>query len=93
MQDGRMEIAVLRERGELGFWGRARAFFGIMRLFLRGSKCGSKRLLRLYGDSVSFRTDEGVVWDLDGEKGNAGDTEIQLLREHVTMFVPKNKKI
>lgn len=93
MRDGRMEIAVLRERGALGFWGRFRAFFGIVRLFLFGAKRESKHLLRMNGDAVSIRTDRGVVWDLDGEKGNSGDVEIRLLPKHVTMFVPKNKKI
>lgn len=93
MQDGSMEIAILRERGNLGFWGRVRAFFGIVRLFILGSKCESKHLLRLNGDSVSIKAGEGVVWDLDGEKGDSGNIEIRLLSKHVTMFVPKNKKI
>ncbi|MDE6412113.1 MAG: YegS/Rv2252/BmrU family lipid kinase [Clostridia bacterium] len=93
MQDGKMEIAVLRERGDLNFWGRARAFFGIIRLFLRGPKCESKHLLRLRGDKVSIKAEEDVVWDLDGEKGDSGNVEIQLLSKRVTMFVPKNKKI
>lgn len=93
MRDGKMEIAVLRERGNLNFWGRARAFFGIVRLFLLGPKCESKHLLRFRGDRVFIKADEGVVWDLDGEKGDSGNVEIQLLPKRVTMFVPKNKKI
>lgn len=93
MKDGRLEIAFLRERENLGFWGRARACFGIIRLFLLGSKCESRHLVRLFGDSVSVRTDEQIVWDLDGEKGDTGNIEIRLLPKRVTMFVPKNKKI
>ena len=93
MQDGRMEIAVLRERENLGFWGRLRAFLGMVRLFLFGCKRESKHLLRLYGDSVFVKAENNVVWDLDGEKGDAGNIEITLLKKHVTMFVPKNKKI
>ena len=93
MQDGSMEIAVLRARGELGFWGRVRAFFGIVRLFLFGRKRGSKHLLRFSGDSVMIKAGENVVWDLDGEKGDVGNISIRLLEKHVTMFVPKNKKI
>ena len=93
MQDGKLEIAILRERGNLGFWGRVRTFFEIISLFLRGSKCKNKHLLRLEGDSVFIRAGEDVVWDLDGEKGDSGNIEIQLLSKRVTMFVPKNKKI
>lgn len=93
MQDGRMEIAVLREREDLNFWGRMRAFFEIADLILFGSKCKSGRLLRLNGDCVRIRTEEHVVWDLDGEKGNSGNIEIRLLPKKVAMFVPKNKKI
>lgn len=93
MQDGKLEIAILRERGDLGFFGRLRATFGIVRLFLSGSRCTSKHLLRLTGDSVSVKTGEDVVWDLDGEKGGCGNTEIRILPKRVTMFVPKNKKI
>ena len=93
MQDGKMEIAILRERKNLGFWGRVCAFFEILRLFFRGSKCGSKHLLRLSGAEVSIKAGENVVWDLDGEKGDSGNIDIRLLPRHVTMFVPKNKKI
>ena len=93
MQDGSMEIAVLRERENLGFWGRVRAFFGMVRLFLFGGKRESKHLLRLCGDNVFVKADESVIWDLDGEKGDAGNISIRLLKKHVTMFVPKNKKI
>ena len=93
MQDGSMEIAVLRERGSLGVWGRVRAFFGMVRLFLFGCKRESKHLLRLRGDNVFVKADKSVIWDLDGEKGDAGNIAIRLLKKHVTMFVPKNKKI
>ena len=93
MQDGKMEIAILRARGNLGFRGRVRAFFGIVRLFLFGRKRVSKHLLSFSGDSVTIKAGENVVWDLDGEKGDTGDISIRLLEKHVTMFVPKNKKI
>ena len=93
MQDDKMEIAVLRERGNLGFWGRVRAFFGIIRLFALGARCESKHLLRFEGDRISIKAGDDVVWDLDGEKGDSGNVDIQLLSKRVTMFVPKNKKI
>ena len=93
MQDGQMEIAVMRARGKLGFWGRLRALFRIIRLFLFGCKRENKHLLRFEGDSVSIKAGENIIWDLDGEKGDAGNIDIRLLKRHVTMFVPKNKKI
>lgn len=93
MNDGKMEIAILRERGDLGFWGRLRAFFSIVHLFLHGCKRTNKHLLRLSADGIAIKADESVVWDLDGEKGDAGDIKVELLPRHVTMFVGKNKKI
>ena len=93
MQDGQIEIAILRTRGKLGFWGRVRVFFSIVRLFLFGCRRESKRLMRMCGDSVLIHADESVIWDLDGEKGDAGDISISLLKRHVNLFVPKNKKI
>ena len=88
-----MEIAILRVREKMGFWGRVRAFFGIIGLFIHGAGFESKRLLRLYGEQITIETDDEVVWDLDGEKGDTGNTQIRLLPNHVMMFVPKNKKI
>ena len=93
MQDGQMEVAILRERGNLNYWGRVRAFFGIVRLFLFGRRHTSKHLLLMSGDDVHIKANSSVVWDLDGEKGDAGNIAIRLLKKHVTMFVPKNKKI
>ncbi len=93
MRDGKMEIAILRVREKMGFWGRVRAFFGIIGLFIHGAGFESKRLLRLYGEQITIETDDEVVWDLDGEKGDTGNTQIRLLPNHVMMFVPKNKKI
>ena len=93
MRDGQIEIAVLRARGNLGYWGRIHAFFGIVRLFLFGRRHDSKHLVLMSGDSVCIRADDSVIWDLDGEKGDAGNIAIRLLKRHVTLFVPKNKKI
>ena len=93
MQDGKIEIALLRARGKLGFWGRLRAFFELIGLFLFGCRRENKHLLLMGGDSVCVHAGENVVWDLDGEKGDTGDLSVQLLKGHVTMFVPKNKKI
>ena len=93
MRDGRMEIAILREREALDFWGRVRAFFQIVHLFLHGCKNTNRHLLRLSGDRISIYADESVVWDLDGERGDAGNIEAELLAKHVNLFVPKNKKI
>ena len=45
------------------------------------------------GDSVRIETDENVVWDFDGEEGIRGNVQIEVLKGHVKMFVPKNKKI
>ena len=93
MQDGKIEVVVLRDREHLGAWGRLRAFLRIIFLFLFGCRHESKHFLRLQGDNVSISAGEDVVWDLDGEKGNTGNLKIRVLQRHVTMFVPRNKKI
>lgn len=93
MQDGKIEVVVLRDREKLGAWGRLRAFLLTVRLFLFGCRRDSKHFLRFEGDSVSVKAGEDVVWDLDGEKGDSGNVSIRVLQKHVTMFVPKNKKI
>lgn len=93
MTDGKMEIAILRERGNLGFWGRVRAFFQIVNLFFHGCRYTNKHLLRLSGERITIKAERSVVWDLDGEKGDAGGIDAEILPRHVGMFVAKNKKI
>jgi len=93
MQDGTVEIAIIRRAEKAGFWGRLCALFSIAHLFLFGFRVRKKDITKLTGKGVEIRTDDGVVWDFDGEKGNNGNVKIEMLPRRVKMFVPKKKKI
>lgn len=93
VQDGVMEIALVRQAKKSGFWGRLAACFSIGHLFVFGFRVRKRDIIRLQGRSVQIETDGEVVWDFDGEKGIAGNVKIDVLPRQIKIFVPKNKKI
>lgn len=93
MRDGQLEVAVIRQAERPGFFRRIGAYFSLASLFLFGVKVKKRDILFLRGEHISVATDDGVVWDLDGEEGMRGNITIELLPQRMRLFVPKNKKI
>ena len=91
--DGQLEIAVIRQAERPGFFRRIGAYFSLASLFLFGVKVKKRDILFLRGEHISIRTDETVVWDLDGEEGMRGSIAVETLPQRMRLFVPKNKKI
>ncbi len=88
MRDGLCEIALVRQFGE-GALARAGARWGIVRLMLFGTRRSGKRIVKMRGDRVRVARSEGVVWDLDGEKGAEGDAEIAVVSGAVKIILPR----
>lgn len=93
MCDGQLELAVIRQAERPGFFRRIGAYFSLASLFLFGVKIKKKDILYLHGRHITIGTDNGVVWDLDGEEGMRGDIAVEVLPHRMRMFVPQNKKI
>ena len=93
MRDGQLEIAVIRQAERPGFFRRIGAYFSLASLFLFGVKVKKRDILFLRGEHISIKTDETVVWDLDGEDRMRGSIAVETLPQRMRLFVPKNKKI
>lgn len=93
MCDGQLELAVIRQAERPGLFRRIGAYFSLASLFLFGVKIKKKDILYLHGRHITIGTDNGVVWDLDGEEGMRGDIAVEVLPQRMRMFVPQNKKI
>lgn len=93
MTDGLLEVAVIKQAKKPNFFQRIGAYFSVAGLLLFGTERRRKNIVFLRGEKVTIQTEEGVVWDYDGEKGASGNLEAEILRGGVRIFVPKNKKI
>ncbi len=92
MADGKVEMAILRQRKKPNVFQRVRAFFALIRLFLHGYKVREKQITRLEGSHFVIRTDDSVVWNFDGEKGITGNVSIDVLPRKINVLVPKGSK-
>ena len=93
MQDGLLEVAVIRQAEHPGFFRRIGAYFSLASMFLFGVKVKKKDILFLRGERVTIGTEEDVVWDLDGEEGMRGNITVEALPQRMRLFVPEKKKI
>ena len=66
----------------------------LIRLFLFGNRFGikEKQFIRIDGSKFKITVDDSVVWNFDGEKGNSGTVEIEVLHKKINMIVPKRLK-
>ena len=93
MQDGRAEIAVIRQEKKPNFFRNLGVCFAIASILLGGRKRSSKRVTLFRGERFFISTDSASAWDFDGEKGVCGDVDIEVVPRHVKLFVPAGKKI
>ena len=93
MQDGVLEMAVVKQAEKPGLFRRIGALFSIASLMVFGCKIKKRDIEFLRGDKIVVETDERVIWDYDGEKGTPGNVAVEVLPRSVKFFVPKNKKV
>ena len=94
MQDGKIEMAVIRQCRHPNFFQRVRAFFSIANLFLYGYKVRQRHVTRIEGSHFHISADESVVWNFDGEKGICGDVTVDVLPRRIRMIAsPKVKRL
>lgn len=92
MSDGKIEVAIIRQRKNPKFFHRVRAFFALAHLFLLGYKVREKQIIRMEGSHFEIQADDSVVWNFDGEKGLSGNVVIDVLHKKINMLVPKGSK-
>lgn len=93
MTDGVLEVAVVKQVKKPNFFQRIAKYFSIAAVMLFGARVRRRDIEFLRGERIGIETRENVVWDFDGEEGTRGNVDIEVLRGHVKLFVPKNKKI
>lgn len=93
MQDGSLEVVVIRQAERPNFFRRIGAYFSLASVFLFGIRIKKRDILFLHGSRVAVETAEDVVWDLDGEKGMNGGITVEVLPRHMRLMVPSKKKI
>lgn len=93
MRDGALEVAIIKQVQRPNIFQRIGKYVSIAAIMLFGARVKKRDIEFLHGESVSIETSENVVWDFDGEEGTRGNVNIEVLRERVKVFVPKNKKI
>lgn len=94
MRDGKIEVAIIRQRKNPNFFNKIRVYIALAHLFLRGYRVREKQIIRMEGSHFEISTGENVVWNFDGEKGVAGKVVVDVLPKKINMLVPKeNKKL
>ncbi len=92
MTDGKMEVILLRQTERPNFFQRAGKYFSLVRLLLFGVKKSRRGILRISGSKIDITVDEGITWDLDGERGMSGTVYIESVKNAFQIFLPKDKK-
>lgn len=92
IRDGKVELALIRQKKNPNIFKKIRAFLALAHLFLLGYKVREKQIVRLTGSEFEIETDENVVWNFDGEKGLCGNVKIKVLPKKINMIVPKDNK-
>lgn len=92
MQDGLIELAVVRQAQKPNLLRKIGVFFSIATMMVFGIRVKKRDIEMIQGDHVRIRTAENVVWDFDGERGLQGDLDLEILRGHFELFVPSDHK-
>lgn len=93
MRDGTLEVAVIKQVKKPNAFQRFRKYFSLAALMVFGARVKRKDIEFMSGEELTVRTNRDLVWDFDGEEGICGDVHIEVLRDRVNLFTPKNKKI
>ncbi len=93
MQDGLMELAIIQQAQRPNLIRRIGAYFSLAAFMVVGVKVKKRDIEVFRGDHVRISTHEKLTWDFDGEEGITGDIDVELLRNHVELFVPRHKKV
>lgn len=93
LQDGKIEIAIVRQKKNPSFFQKLGALFAVAGLFLFGLKRKKgKNVVRLEGSCFDIDVGDDVIWNFDGEKGSQGKVHIEVVPKKINMIVSKNVK-
>ena len=89
MCDGKLELAIIKQKKNPNLFKKIRAFIALARLFLLGYRVKEKQIIRYEGDYFEIDSQDGIVWNFDGEKGLEGKVVVRALPRKIKMIVPK----
>lgn len=93
MQDGVMEVAVVRQAERPNFFKKIGAYFSVAALMLVGLKIKKRDIEVFRGEHVRISSGKDTVWAFDGERGEAGEIDVELVKGKVRVRVPKRGRI
>ncbi len=96
LNDGMVDVVIVTEKPhkhELGFFRRVRNFFKTIALFLFGFKKAqkNKNMITFTTSNARFEVSDNKTWNFDGERGLDGEINLSVLKEEITLIVPKSK--
>ncbi len=90
--DGQVEVAMIKTNKPKSKRSKIMALLAIAKMFLFGYRIKEKRIVRIKGDYFEFKTDENVVWNYDGEKGEEGNVIYSIVPKAIDIILKKNIK-
>ena len=93
MQDGMLEAAIVKQTERPNLFRKWGVYFAVAGLMLGGIKRRRKRVAVYRGNRILIGGVSDMVWDFDGERGVAGDIEVEVLPKRVRLMVPAKRKI
>jgi diacylglycerol kinase family enzyme len=92
VQDGKIEVAIVqRNKKNQGFIKKLSAYLAIAGLFLFGYQAKLRNTTRMSGAKFDINVGDDIVWNIDGEKGMAGNIQIEVVPSKINIIVPKKK--
>lgn len=92
MTDGKIEVALIRQRKFPNLFHKIRAYFALANLFLFGYRVKERQIIRLEGSHFEVETEDRVTWNFDGERGICGKICVDVLPQKINIIVPQKSK-
>ncbi len=93
VQDGKIEAVIIHRSGKRNVFKKLASYFALAGLFLFGYHSRLRNTTRMEGQAFDICIDEGVMWNLDGEKGFPGNVHVEVVPNKLKIMLPiKNKE-
>lgn len=94
LDDGEIELIAVKQVPKPKWYHKVGAFFHIIHFFAFGYNNSNNVHFyeKIKGAHFSIEAPDDLVWNFDGEEGTKGSIEIDVLKNHIKILVPKKKR-